>query len=285
VILVLGGTGTIGGAVLRALDRAGVPARAVVRDPSRADALGGPAAETVAADLADPATLGPALDGVEAVFVATPASPQQVELENALVDAVAGRDVRVVKLAALGYDKAPTDQLIRLAANHARIVEHLRERGVPHTVLAPAGFDTNFLGSAGTIRQGQLYASAGDGAVAGIDPDDVGAVAAHVLAAPGHEGASYDVTGPELLTHDQLARVFGEVLGHEVRYVDLPPGALADSLRGAGLPDWTADALEELNQLYRAHAAEVVTAEVEKATGRPPRSFRDWLVAHRAAFA
>jgi uncharacterized protein YbjT (DUF2867 family) len=284
VILVLGGTGTVGGAVLRALDAAGVPARAVVRDPARAGTLGGPAAETAVADLADPATLGPALDGVEAVFLVTPASARQVDLENGVVDAAADRGVRVVKLAALGWDEAPADQLIRLALNHARVVEHLRERDVPHTVLAPAGFDTNFLGSAATVRQGQLYASAGDGAVAWIDPDDIGAVAAHVLAGPGHEGASYDLTGPELLTHAQLAGVFGEVLGREVRYVDVPAGQFAGNLRQAGLDDWTAQALDELNQVYRAHGAELVTDEVEKATGRPPRSFRDWLVEHRAAF-
>ena len=280
MIVVFGSTGTIGGQVLAHLREQGAPVRAAVRTQQRAEPLAAAGVETVVADLTDPASLPAALDGADAVFVATPASTQQVELETNLVDALAGRGVHLVKLAALGYD---VEQPIALAANHARVVAHARDRDLPLTVLAPTGFTSNLLGSAATLAQGALYGSAGDGGFAWVDPYDVGAVAAHVLTSDGHEGASYDVTGPEVLTHAQVAEKVGGAIGRPVSYVDVPPEQYAASLRGAGLDGWFADALTELNQVYRRHEAEVVTQEVTKATGRPARSVDDWLTEHRVA--
>jgi uncharacterized protein YbjT (DUF2867 family) len=284
MILVLGGTGTIGGAVLRQLAAAGAPVRAAVRSPERAGALGGPATETVVADLGDPGTLGPALNGVEAVFLASPGSADQVELEGNLVTAAAEAGVPVVKLAALGYDAVPPEEAIRFGANHARVVQRLRDSGVPFTVLAPGGFMSNFLANAAGVRDGVLYGSAGDGGIAWIDPDDVGAVAAHVLTTGDHAGASYALTGPEVLTFPQVAERLAGVTGHDVRYVDVPGPDFEQSLRSAGLDEWTAAAVTELHQHHRTHASEVVTDEVQKAPGRAPRTFADWLAAHREAF-
>ena len=88
--LVVGGTGTIGGEVLRQLSEAGVAVRALVRSEARADRLGGRADEVVVADLADPPTLRKALDGVDGVFMATPGAPDQLRLESNLVEAISG---------------------------------------------------------------------------------------------------------------------------------------------------------------------------------------------------
>jgi uncharacterized protein YbjT (DUF2867 family) len=287
VIVVFGGTGTIGGEVLRALAEHGAEVRAAVRDPGRASVL--PVdVPTVVADLADPASLAGAVEGVDRVFVATPASERQVELETALVDALAVAPGRphLVKLAAIGYDAVPVDQAIALAANHARVVAHIQAREVPYTVVAPNGFMSNLLMSAATIReQGALHGSAGDGGLSWVDPADVGAVAAHVLTAGGHEGASYTVTGPEVLNFPAVAARIGAVAGRDVRYVDVPADRYRESLAGAGLSPWLAGALTELEQVYRAHLAEVVTDEVQKATGRPATPFDDWLARHREAFA
>lgn len=286
MIMIFGATGTIGGEVLRHVVELGVPVRAAVRSPERAAALGVPGVETVVADLADPASLTAALADVDHVFVATPASDRQVELESGLVDAAAAapRRPHVVKLAAIGYD-APGDG-IALGINHAQVVARLREADVPHTVLAPSGFMSNLLGDAASLRDGStLYASSGDGGLSWIDPADIGAVAAHVLTTPGHEGASYTVTGPEVLTGADVAERLSALLGRPITYVDVPAQAYRATLDSYGLPPWLAAALTELQQLYRAHAAEVVTDEVEKATGRPATSLTDWLARHHEAFA
>lgn len=286
MILVIGATGTVGSEVLRQLVAAAQPVRAVARTPDKASTLRESGVEVVLADLADPPSLDAALGGVDHVFLATPAAEDQVALEGNLVDAISRSETRphLVKLAALGYDAAPPEQATKFAANHARVVQRIRDQGIPHTVLAPSGFMTSLLGSAATIAQGALYGSAGDGGLAWIDPQDIGAVATHVLTTPGHEGRSYAITGPEVLSHEQVAKRLSGALDREVRYVDVPAEQFQASLQSVGLPAWTAEALTELHQRYREHHAEVVTDEVEKATGRPATSLDDWLSRHRAAF-
>lgn len=284
MIAVFGATGTIGSQVLAHLAAQKIPVRVVARTENKAAALRTDGIDAVVADLADPASLPTALAGAEHVFVSTPASADQVTLESNLIDALSNTNIHLVKLAALGYDAVPVDQAIALAANHARIVDYARQRDVAMTVLAPSGFQSNLLASADTIRQGQLYGSAGDGGIAWIDPFDVGAVAAHVLTTEGHLGKSYAITGPEILTHDELAAQLTSSLGHEVNYVDLPAEQFEQSLKDAGVDDWTSGALAELHQLYRAHHSEVTTTQIRDLIGRDARSLQDWLNDTKATF-
>ena len=68
MILVTGATGTVGTEVVRQLSAAGVPVRALVREPAKGEAIAGPGVEIVPGDLLDPASLDPALDSVDKLF-------------------------------------------------------------------------------------------------------------------------------------------------------------------------------------------------------------------------
>jgi len=84
---------------------------------------------------------------------------------------------------------------------------------------------------------------------------------------------------------DEVARQLAEVAGRGVRYADVPAGAFEAGLREAGVDDWTAAALSELHQVYRAHHTEALTDGVQQVLGRPAHTFASWAAAHRAAFA
>jgi uncharacterized protein YbjT (DUF2867 family) len=190
----------------------------------------------------------------------------------------------VVLLAAEGVD-APGERGGRVLAEHRRVVRHLRDSGLPGTVLAPGSFMQNLLRQAGSVQEHDVLAlPAGTAAVNHVDVRDVAAVAAHVLTSDGHDGATYTVTGPEALTYEQVAASLAEVLGREVRYVDAPPQDARAALVGGGLSPWLADALLELHEAYRSGHGATVTDEVEKATGRPARPLRQFLTEHAAAF-
>lgn len=283
MILLTGATGNVGSHLLSELSRGGHPVRALVRSAEKADTLRGYDCETAIGDFDDPASLHRACAGVDRVFLLSPAGERMAEQEKAVVEAAAAAhgQVRVVKLAAAGYHQGRT----ALGEQHAAVVEHLRASGLPHTVLAPSVFMQNTLAWAGSISEtGQFATPAGDGAVSHVDSRDVAAVAAHVLTTDGHEGASYTVTGPEALTYTQVAERFSSALDKPVRYQDVPPAAAREAMVAAGMSPWLADSLVELTTVYRSGGAAVTTDEVQKATGRPARSFEDFLRDHRAAF-
>lgn len=285
MILVTGATGNVGGALLAQLAQRGVATRALVRRPERADTLRGYDVDIAVGDYDDPASLPKALDGVERVFVAAPASEVLASQEGAMLDAAAAAGVsQVVLLTAAGVD-APGPSPVRLLRGHQAVVRRAGELDLPATVLAPNGFMQNFLRNAGQAQaEGVLAGPLGAAAVSYVDVRDVAAVAAHVLTSDGHEGATYTITGPEALTMEQVAERMSAVAEREVRYVDVPVDDARAGMLASGAPPWLTEGLIELYDVYKAGHAAAVTDEVQKATGHPARSLDTFLGDHRAAF-
>jgi len=101
------------------------------------------------------------------------------------------------------------------------------------------------------------------------------------------QGKAYSVTGPEALSNAQIAQILSDDLGREISYVDLPPAQFKQALLAAGVDEWSADALIDLQRLYREGKAATVTRDVEQVLGRKPLTFeqfsRDYASAFQAA--
>jgi uncharacterized protein YbjT (DUF2867 family) len=167
-----------------------------------------------------------------------------------------------------------------------RAGEKLLERsGLAWTFVRPAGFASNALGWSATIKGGgSVYLPAGDGKLAVIDPRDIGAVVAKLLTTTGHEGKSYDLTGPTALSTGEQVAILGRVLDRQLTYVDVPDAAARDAMLGAGMPAPLADAMIEFMGLVRAGQTAATSDAVQTITGTAPRSFETWARDNAAAF-
>ena len=116
--------------------------------------------------------------------------------------------------------------------------EQLKASGMAYTILRPASFMQNFLFHySPTIKaQGTVYQSLGDARMAIIDTRDIGDVAVAVLTSAGHEGKTYELTGPEALTYSEAAEKIGAATGRAVRYIDVPAAAYEQVLMSIGVP-------------------------------------------------
>jgi uncharacterized protein YbjT (DUF2867 family) len=189
-----------------------------------------------------------------------------------------------VKIGAYGTSK---DSPFNLARWHAEVETTIARSGIAWTNLHPHYFMENFLMfHAGSIRaEGRFYAPMRDGRIPMIDTADIGEVAARCLTSTGHEGRTYDLTGPAAMSHADAAAVLSKVLGRTIAYVDVPPGAAAQAMRAHGMPDWLVEGLTALFEVYASGAAAKVSPAVERILGRPPRAFDAFVREHAAAFA
>jgi uncharacterized protein YbjT (DUF2867 family) len=138
--------------------------------------------------------------------------------------------------------------------------------------------------NAQTVReQNAFYGSQGEGKVSHVDIRDVAAVAVRALIEDGHTGRTYTLTGPEALSHARIAEILSASLGREIRYVNLPPEQMKQALAGAGVPEWNANGILDLEALYRDGGASTVTGDVELVLGRQPFTYAEFAHDYRSA--
>lgn len=273
MILITGATGTTGTELIKLLAREGTGVRALVRSPDRAMAIAHlPGVELMMGDLRDQASIRYALSGVERAFLVTNSSEEAQTLQCRFVDTAGHTGLQhIVKLSQLGADPASPVRFLRY---HAEVENVIRTSGIRYTFLRPNLFMQGLLVFRSSIAtNGEFFAAAGDAKVSVVDVRDIAAAAAAALTKPGPEGQTYDLTGPEALTHSEMAAQLSDALGRRISFVDITPEAMKAALLGAGLPPWQADGLLEDYAHYRRDEASMVTSGVKEATGAPPRSF------------
>ncbi|HMH01295.1 MAG TPA: SDR family oxidoreductase [Terriglobales bacterium] len=280
MILITGASGNVGSEVLKQALSVGLKIRATFQSADRA-AKAPAGIEGVIMDYAQPETIRAALHGVEKIFLVGPPIRDLPVMEANFIKEVraAGRGKHIVKLSALGGRES------MFPSGHRDSEENIEASGLPYTFLRPNGFMQNLVNyNAATIgSQNAFYGCQGAGAVSVLDIRDIAAVAVIVLAATGHEGKSYALTGVEALTNGQIAEKISRVAGRKINYVDLPPAEFRKAVLSAGVPEWSADALVDLQRLYREGKASLLTDDVERLTGRKPITFdqfaRDYVFA------
>ncbi len=279
MILIIGGTGTVGSEVVKQLAATGQKFRVLARDPKKVPAL--PNIEVAKGDLTDLASVETALKGVEKLFLLTNSTPDSTALQNKVVDAAKKADVKhVVRLSVLGADKSSP---VQLAQWHAAADEHLKKSGLKWTILQPGGFVQNILGSAKTVKEGAIYGTAGEGKTPMIDARDIAAVAVKALTTPGHDGKTYPLTGKEPLSYADIAAKISKAIGKPVKYVDLPPEQFKGALVGAGLPEWLAKDYLSMHAYQKSGGAAAIDPSLGALIGNV-RTFDDFLSAYGAAF-
>jgi uncharacterized protein YbjT (DUF2867 family) len=283
MILVTGASGTNGAELIKRLSSAGAAVRGMVRKPPdpAAGALAG--VEFVTANFDHPDSVRRALEGVERAFLVTNSTERAEQQQLSFVEVARSAGLRhIVYLSQL---RAAADSPVRFLRYHAVVEKAISSSGMAFTSLRPNLYMQGLLGfSSSIISDAHFFAPAGDARVSIVDVRDIAAVAAAALTESGHEGKLYDITGPEALTHAQMASQLSQALGRQIAFIDVPESVMRDALVGAGVPQWQADGLIEDYAHYRRGEASIISSAILDVTGHAPRSFAAFARDYRQAF-
>jgi uncharacterized protein YbjT (DUF2867 family) len=282
--LVTGATGTVGTHVMRALAERGAKPRGLVRDHAKGVSTHGSHADLAVGEYGDRDSVRAALDGIDQVFLTCGNHPSQVDWETTVVDAAVAAGVRrIVKLSALGVSAGSP---VAFFDAHARIEEHLSAAGIATVLLRPSFKMSTLLAGARGVRQADSFFAPGGGAkIAMIDPRDIADVATLVLSTDGHDGRTYELTGPEAITFDDVVVELSIVLGRQIRFVHLPDEEAVAQFVAAGTPEWIATNAVTQFGMLRQGSQNQVRDTVRALTGHEPRTLADFLRDHTAVFA
>jgi uncharacterized protein YbjT (DUF2867 family) len=280
MILVTGANGTTGREVVGHLAAAGRPVRAIVRKPENAEGLPREGVEVVLGDFSDLGSLESAMTDIDAVFMISFEHPEILELQGNVIAAARQAGVRIVaRLSSASADPGSDTPLIR---THGEGDLQLARSGVPYVLLRPQWFNQNFL----TYCPGGVVGlPAGAARLAFVDTRDIAAVAIKALSEPGHEGRSYVLTGPEALSHAEVAALLSRATGRRFVYEDVPPEAYRRSLLEGGASEHQADAVSGLLAEVRRRGVAEVHDDIERVLGRPAISFGQFARDYAEALA
>ena len=284
MILVTGASGKNGAEILKLLSGRKERIRAMSRR-KRDVVSSGPncGLEFVEADFEDAESLRKALEGVQRAFLVTNSSERVEELQLRFVRLA--RESGVKHIVYLSQLHAAADSPLRFLRYHAAVEEAIRASGMSFTHLRPNLYMQGLLMIGKSIAsEGRFFAPAGEAKVSVVDVRDIASVAVAALTQGKHEGKTYNITGPEALTHRQMAELLSQKLDRPITFVDVPEEEFRNALRSMQMPDWQADGLIEDFGHYRRGEASGVSSVVQESTGKAPHTFAQFAHDYREHF-
>jgi NAD(P)H dehydrogenase (quinone) len=273
MIAVTGSTGELGGRVARGLAARQIPQRLLVRDPARAPRLARTEIVSVPS-YGDGAAMRDALRGVDTLFLVSGREQLDRVREHAsAIDAAVAAGVE--RIVYTSFAAAAADTTFTFGRDHFHSEAQIRSTGVAFTFLR----DNLYLDYIPLLagEDGVIRGPAGDGRVAAVARDDIADVAVAVLTSDGHEGQSYDLTGPEAFTLTEAAAELSRATGRSITFEDETLEEARASRAGSGAADW------EIEGWVTSYAAiahgdlEPVTDTVARIAGHEPLSLAQLL--------
>jgi uncharacterized protein YbjT (DUF2867 family) len=279
-ILVTGSTGTIGSQVLNQLSGSDAEVRGLTRSPGKAQF---PAdIKAVAGDLADVDSFRAALEGVSTLFLLVPNVAD--ELTQAMQALTVAKEAGVKGIVYLSVYKGDTYADVPHFAGKNTVERMIAALDLPATVLRPAYFIQNDLHQKDPLLNAGIYGMPiGDKGISMVDIRDIGEAAARELlrrerAATPMPREVYALVGPDVLSGDDVAKIWSETLGRQIRYAGNDTTSLEKRMKTM-MPAWHALDLRLMLDRYQSDGASATSEDVARLTnllGHAPRSYRNF---------
>lgn len=273
-ILVTGGTGHVGSQVVKELRKRGAEVRVLARKktPSLPDGV-----EVAVGDLLDPVSVQKALDRVDKLYLLNAVTPD--ELTQGLIAYGLAKKLKLKHIVYHSVFRVEDFKDVPHFASKLAIESALHEFDVPFTVIRPNYFFQNDASLKDLLTKAGIYPMPlGRVGVSAVDVRDIAEAAAIVLTSDGHQGKTYNLNGPQVLSGSAVASIWSALLGKEVRYTGEDMDAFEEQMRKHA-PSWSAFDMRMMFQrfLERGFAAEEGDLKtLTKLLGHPPRSYEEF---------
>ena len=275
-ILVIGGTGNVGGGVVTELRKRGADVRVFVRSQPEPGKLP-PDVEVAVGDLLDPVSVERAFEGVDGLFLLNAVVTD--ELTQALIAYGIAKRIGLKHVTYLSVFKVEQFRDVPHFASKLAVESALREFSVPFTILRPGYYMQNDANLKDTLLGPGIYPMPiGTAGIATADVRDIAEAAAISLTEDGHAGKTYDIVAPTMISGPGNALLWSKLLGREIKYAGHDFDQWEQAMR-ASMPSWSAFDLRMMFQGYfdRGFAStETEVARITNLLGHTPRSYEDF---------
>jgi uncharacterized protein YbjT (DUF2867 family) len=273
-ILVTGSTGKVGSEVLKELRKRNVTIRALVRKP---DAKLPKGVEAIVGDLLDPVSVEKALDGADKLYLLNGVVPD--ELTQGLIAYGLAKKLKLKHVVYHSVFRVEHFLDVPHFASKAAIESALRRFEIPFTIIRPNYFYQNDTSLKDLLMGPGIYPiPLGTPGITAVDIRDIAEAAAIALTTEGHEGKTYNLNGPEILSGPKMASIWSALLGKKIQYTGEDMDAFEEQMRRKA-PPWSAFDIRMMFQGYLERgfiAGDGDMATLTALLGHAPRRYQDF---------
>lgn len=280
MILVTGASGNLGSLTIEYLSKKTAPSNiiAFTRDEEKAQEYRAKGIEARIGDFDDPTSLDRAFEGVDTLLMISTLDPNRYQQHKNVVDAAKRAGVKHVVYTSVAMENPETSVIRPLMESHFQTESYIRESGLTYTLLRNSLYMQvlpQFLGQ--NVFETGVYVPAGNGKAPFVLREELAEAAAEVLATTGHENKTYELTGAELYSFQDVADVLSGISGKELAYTAAKEETFGEELRAAGVPEigiliTNGFTVDIKNQQYNQ-----VSDDLEGLLGRKPTSLKEGL--------
>jgi NAD(P)H dehydrogenase (quinone) len=195
------------------------------------------------------------------------------------------------------YFGSTAENTAMVCVDHFGTEQKLKISGVAWTAMRNGFYANSIVDAAlpAAIRSGKWVSSSQDGKMSFVDRDDCVACAVHVLTSDGHANRVYNITGTDLWSFNDVAKLTTEITGTRIDYVRVTDDGLYRHLDALGIPRnalqefnidgyaWCSDDMVSYEREVRAGRFAITSHDIRSLIGRDPKPFRAF-VEERAAW-
>lgn len=282
-ILVIGGTGTVGSAVVAELKSNNADYVVLTRKKEKAKELNTNGIPTIVGNLGEWPTIEAAIKDVNTIFLATSPSEDMLDLHKGLIDlAVKNKIKKIVRLSA---EPANYSEGLYMYKQHSEADEYLKQSGLTYAILRPHYFMQNIMMHIEAAKAQNMFGQySGDAKIPMIDVRDIAKVAYLALTKNDYNNQTCVLTGPESISYADIAKEFSNVLGREIQYIDVPYEDQKAEFKAYGMEDWQLSTVMKLFKIWADRGISEPTNDFEKITNLKATSLKKFIADYSQLF-
>lgn len=273
MILVAGATGNLGREVMKHLTGYGADHEVgiLARDAAKAEHYARLGIPVRIADYDQPDTLPQAFAGVSKLLLISTMSMNRAEQQKRVVDAAVAAGVGHILYTGLAIRDIETSAVRDLMISHFETENHIRNSGVAWTFLRNTMYAEALPVIVGApAAGGAIILSGGDGQVPYASRAEMGEAAANVLLQTRHEGKTYEITGAQAWSYDEVAMALTAAKGRNFTYQDIDPDTHRRVLESLNLPPFLIDLTIGTVEDIRKGQYDIASDDLQRLLGRAP---------------
>jgi NAD(P)H dehydrogenase (quinone) len=284
-IVITGASGGLAGEAIEALLARGVsPDKLILvtRTPEKVSFLAQRGAQVREGDFNKPDGLPAAFEGgKKLLLISASGSGDRVAQHTAAIDAA--RRVGIRFIVYTSWINAVEENPAAVTRDHRLTEDAIRKSGIPYTILRNQRYSDGLVEQGRqAVSSGLIVSNSGRGKWAPVSRRDCAGAAAAVLTTPGHERQTYEITGPDLITEYDFAKLLTQVTGKPVRVVDVDDATYVQTLVKSGVPEDSAKMAASFGLATRMSAINIKSDVLQLLLGHPPQSVRELLTQNKA---